>query len=657
MTQEAGDRSTPGGAPGRPLRIAALVKQIPVAESMELDPEGRLRREGLPLEMNAYCRRAVSEGVLLARASGGHCSVFTLGPPSAEDVLREAIAWGADEGVHICGAEFAGSDTLATARALATALALRGPFDLVLVGRNTLDGDTGQVGPEVAELTGLAFAAGVRQLDLDGSRLELQLEQDDGTEQVELALPAVLSVAERLCEPCKMPPEARQAVPAGRISRLGAADLGPGPWGQAGSPTRVGRVRELHHDRGRRVLSGPLDAQVDEAVRLLEERSALPPTAQAASPPRAKPTADGAAGTAGRRRSEKQPDRRVAVVLEEGRAQVGAELIAAARKLADEVGAEVVALWASGSGRDAGTAGEGGASDTVLAAEVGPGAAELVDRLVAVRGAEAPEDVAGALSGWAADHRPWAVLAPSTAFGREVAARAAAALGAGLVGDAIGVELVDGELVAAKPAFSGALVADITCSSPVQFVSVRPGVLPAPPDSPAVADGAAPALRAQSVDVVEVVEVVPRRRVRRRSSSRDDDVEVLARAEAVIGVGTGVHPDEYPLLSPLAALLGAEMAATRKVTDKGWAPRSRQVGITGRSIAPRMYVAIGLSGKFNHMVGVRGAGTVLAVNADPAAPVFDHADVGIVGDWHEALPLLEAALRRRAASAMLTART
>ena len=93
--------------------------------------------------------------------------------------------------------------------------------------------------------------------------------------------------------------------------------------------------------------------------------------------------------------------------------------------------------------------------------------------------------------------------------------------------------------------------------------------------------------------------------------------------------------------------MGAELAATRKVTDQGWAPRARQVGITGRSIAPRLYVAIGLSGKFNHMVGVRAAGTVLAVNADPAAPVFDHADVGIVGDWHEVLPLLEEALRER----------
>jgi electron transfer flavoprotein alpha subunit len=134
--------------------------------------------------------------------------------------------------------------------------------------------------------------------------------------------------------------------------------------------------------------------------------------------------------------------------------------------------------------------------------------------------------------------------------------------------------------------------------------------------------------------------------VRVQAERRDDDVETLARAEVVIGVGTGVMPEEYAALSPLAAVLGAELAATRKVTDKGWAPRARQVGITGRSIAPRLYIAVGLSGKFNHMVGVRAAGTIVAVNTDRGAPVFGHCDVGLVGDWHEVVPLLQLALRR-----------
>jgi electron transfer flavoprotein alpha subunit len=208
----------------------------------------------------------------------------------------------------------------------------------------------------------------------------------------------------------------------------------------------------------------------------------------------------------------------------------------------------------------------------------------------------------------------------------------AAALGAGLVGDAIALEVVDGELVAAKPAFSGALVADITCTSSTRLVTIRPGVLPAP--------------STPSIDV-EVSEwpVTSRDRLRILSSGRDDDVEVLARAEVVIGVGAAVLPEEYSLLSPLAETLGAQLAATRKVTDNGWAPRARQVGITGRSIAPRLYVAIGVAGKFNHLVGVRAAGTILAINRDPDALIFSHCDVGIVGDWHAVLPVLARAIR------------
>src|SRR5580658_6093797 len=141
LTAMPGAEESPTPSFGRPLRIAALVKQIPVGESMVLGADRRLVRQDLELEMNAYCRRAVSKGVEWAQASGGTCTVFTWGPPSAEDVLREAVAWGADSGVHLCDPAFAGSDTLATARALAAALEREGPFDLVLVGRNTLDGD------------------------------------------------------------------------------------------------------------------------------------------------------------------------------------------------------------------------------------------------------------------------------------------------------------------------------------------------------------------------------------------------------------------------------------------------------------------------------------------------------------------------------------
>jgi electron transfer flavoprotein alpha subunit len=188
-------------------------------------------------------------------------------------------------------------------------------------------------------------------------------------------------------------------------------------------------------------------------------------------------------------------------------------------------------------------------------------------------------------------------------------------------------------LLAWKPAFGGRLVAAIYCSSPIQMATVRAGVLPMPAPRSAV-----PPIGST------IVTVDPRGRVRITSSSRDDDVDILATSPRVVCVGAAIPPDDYAEIQPLLDVLGAEMAATRKVTDKGWQPRARQIGITGRSISPRLYIGMGLSGKFNHAIGVRAAGTVLAINPDRAAPIWEHADIGIVADWRDVVPVLTARL-------------
>ena len=255
------------------------------------------------------------------------------------------------------------------------------------------------------------------------------------------------------------------------------------------------------------------------------------------------------------------------------------------------------------------------------------------DSAVVFDGVLAEEDMALGVTAWARHHEPWAILAPGTMWGREVAARAAAALGAGLTGDAIDVEARDGRLVAWKPAFGGRLVAAITATSPIQMATVRAGALPLLEPRRARAElGRQP--------------VATRGRIHIRSRERDDELDALAAARTVIGVGVGVAPEDYPRLDALRALLDAELAGTRKVTDQGWLPRARQIGVTGRSIAPGLYIALGLSGKFNHVIGFRRAGTVLAINSDPQALIFDLADIAMVGDWREIVPGLVAELKK-----------
>ncbi len=578
----------PNPTADRPLRIATLVKQIPKFEEMRLGDDGRLVRDGVELHMNDYCRRAVRTGCDLAEATGGTCTAITLGPPEAHTVLREAILCGCAGGLHVSDPAFAGSDTLATARALAGALEAHGPWDLVLCGRNSVDADTGQVPAQVAELLGLPFLSGVRELDLVKGTVRVLLEHDDEWVRAEVDLPAVLSCAERLCDPCKIKePEAWATVDARLLTSITAAEIGPGLWGQAGSPTSVGEVRVLEVPRTGERLEGAGVEQVDRVVEVLRDRGAL--------------VADDRPSG---RVPEPSPDGpEVVVLVEPDRERVAAELLAVAAGL----GGRVTAI------------GIGAAADL---------SARGADRVLNVDGTLHEDDLAALLAQRLADDPPWAVLVPGTAWGRHVASRLAARLCAGLTGDAVGLERRGDRLVALKPAFGGRLVAEITCSSPIQMATVRPGVLPLPePRGPRRIE-------------VEHLRGDVRGRVRVLERWRDDDADLLANAEVVVGVGVGVDPDDLPLVRQCAKDLGAELCATRKVTDAGWMPRARQVGITGHSIAPRLYVAIGISGRFNHTIGVRQAGTIIGINTDPDCELWEGCDIGLVADWREALPTL-----------------
>ena len=687
-------------SPARPLRVLALAKQIPVFQEMRLGPDGRLVREGV-LHMNDYCRRAVAKGHEIAKASSGTMSVMTLGPDSADTVCREALAFAAGSGVpmsgiHVSDRAFAGSDTLATARALAAAIRHTGPYDLILCGLNSLDADTGQVPPQIAELLDLPFAAGVRRLELNGETLRLELEHDDERSLAEIGLPALLSCAERLCAPCKVKePEVWAEQDGSLITKLSAADIadeasagagGTGTggtstgatslWGQEGSPTSVGEVRIVQTDRERLIVwtgadSGGehLEAAIQRAVRHCAERGAL----EAGNADADSAGSDSAASEAEENRAkvpatqqnsaEHDPSLReslaaIGVIIEPDRLRVSRELLGTAAELASKIGGKVVALGSHLP--DARELGSFGADEGIVfeAASVGTSADGKIPQSLANSTEEtedAPtgsstgsnstsatlleEDIAAAVSCWAEKESVWALLAPSTEWGRQVASRVAAKQEAGLVGDAIGLDvgssfaasedtLLKHRLVADKPAFGGQLVAEIFCSSPLQMATLRAGVLPLLTP------------RESEPAKISTQLCTPRNRIKLHSRQRDDNSDELANAEVVIGVGQGVDPDDYPLLQDLSNQLGATLCATRKVTDKSWMPRARQVGITGHTISPRLYIAVGLAGNFNHTVGVRTAGTIVAINTDPEAMIFQTCDIGLVGDWRDLLPPL-----------------
>jgi electron transfer flavoprotein alpha subunit len=576
------------------MRIAVLVKQVPVPEDLRL-VDGRLQRKGVAAEVNAYCRRANAKALDLAGPTG-EVVVFTMGPPSAEDALREMIACGARRGVHLVDPRFAGSDTLATARVLAAGIRHEGHFDVVLCGLNSVDADTGQVGPEVARLLDLPFAPGVRELALSRRGFRARLETDDGHVDVEGPLPCVFSCAERLIAPSKAGPDERAAVSNATLRRLTAADLGLDPAfiGTPGSPTRVGPVRVEERARRRIICSS-----TKEAVEHLRVLGAFDRDIR--RPRRLVPERHNSDGPA------------VWCFVEPNSAPAIPALLGGAAELAAQ---------------------QAGSVTVVTPAPAPSGLGPLgADNLLVLPNAKEPEQWAEALGDAAAARLPWALLVESTRVGRSVASTVAARNGWGLIGDAIGFDICNGRLCAWKPAFGGALVALIESSSPVQMVTVRPGTFLA-------------CDRRHAADPVpEVLRQPGPARIRTLAREvTDTDRWALFAATTVVGVGSGVDPDNYPLVEKLCRALGAELAATRKVTDNNWLPRSRQVGLTGHSISPHLYVALGISGKYNHVIGVRHATLVLAINRDPDAPIFDHADVSIVGDWQPVAEELTALL-------------
>jgi electron transfer flavoprotein alpha/beta subunit len=473
------------------MRIAVCIKQVPVVSALEFDQERKtLRRENVPTEVSAFDLRALIKAVELKEALGGEIVAVTMGPPQARQALRECLALGADRGLHLCDRAFAGSDTLATARALALALR-REPFDLILCGRNSVDAETGQVGPELAELLDLPQITCARTLTIDTRTHTVQAERqtDVGFETVRAPLPALVSAAEDLAEerfPSKAERDAAESKPCTQVT---AAQLNAETslFGVSGSPTWVGDLRELRTTRlGQIVEAESIDAAAAQVAYTLVAEHGLfgkwnvgKKTDVATMPEKV-------------RRGE---HRNVWVLVE---TQGGAP-----RPIVFELLGKASAIARAFSGR-------------VVALVLGDGAERHVDTLAAhgadhvILGEDArlkPHDTeihAALIAAVIRQRQPGVCLLPATTMGRDLAPRVAARLGLGLTGDCIDLGIDDeGRLLQYKPAFGGSVVAPVLSRTFPEMATVRPGMLTAPRPDPS---------RRANVERLEI-DLLPERRV------------------------------------------------------------------------------------------------------------------------------------------------
>jgi len=256
------------------MKIIVCVKQVPDAKDVRLDPKtNTMAREGVQSIMNPFDRHAVEEGVRLKEQHGGTVTVISMGPPQAEAVLREAVACGADEAVLVSDRAFAGADTWATTYTLGKAIENTGVFDLILCGKQAIDGDTAQVGPGLARRLNIPYVSYVRKITgYANGVIRLHRLMDDGYDEVEIPLPGLLTVVKEINEPRIPSLKGKMKAKGLSIRTLNAADIEADvdSIGLPGSTTQVVKVFAPEFKGERAMLEGTVDEQVAQLVKKLE---------------------------------------------------------------------------------------------------------------------------------------------------------------------------------------------------------------------------------------------------------------------------------------------------------------------------------------------------------------------------------------------------
>ena len=256
------------------MNIVVCLKQVPGTTEVKIDPDtNTLVRQGIENIINPFDTYAIEEGVRLKEKHGGKVNVITMGPPQADAALREAVSLGADEVVLLSDRAFAGADTWATANTLAKAIIKIGSYDLIICGRQTIDGDTGQVGPEMAEMLKIPFIAYVSKIEeIKEGYLRVSRMVEEGHEVLETTLPAIITVAKEINVPRLPSLRGIMKSKSAAITTWGINELGvdANEVGLAGSSTQVVKVFFPQRVTKAEVLTGDTTTKVDKLIDKLK---------------------------------------------------------------------------------------------------------------------------------------------------------------------------------------------------------------------------------------------------------------------------------------------------------------------------------------------------------------------------------------------------
>ncbi len=627
------------------MNIIVCIKQVPDTAEISINPEtGTLNRSGVESVINPLDLNALEAALCLRSRFGGNVTALTMGPKQAEDALREAVAMGADTGVLCSDKKFAGADTWATACTLEASIRLLGIPDLLLCGKQAIDGDTAQVPAELAGKLGIPFLPYVSEISsLENGNIEVTAMTDSGSVQLQTTLPVVCSVVKSINVPRLITLTGWVRAFSAEIRHITRTDIDTETTdiGLQGSPTRVKTITPVSHSKKIRYLDADSEADMNTICTLLkqaaEETPASSPSADADTetaplPEWSKLPLDNAADGGGGLYviGEVDPDtRRIR--------EVTFELLGEGKRLAGERGLDLSLVLLHSGDETAWNA-----ADLQLTADFGPRAVYWLET-GPEPGFEANR-YAAAAAAFLFRVSPEIVLAPASMAGRSFVPLVASRLRTGLTADCTRFE-IDGEtglLRQTRPAFGGNIMATIiTPEHRPQMATVRPHVLQGAAKAKPAAGPAVPRPRWYRVSGFGNSAGTP---VRITSAVKTvGNTEDIVNASIIVSGGRGVggggtnETGGFPLLRKAARTLGGSVGASRGTVEAGWAPYHQQVGQTGKTVQPKVYIACAISGAVQHLVGMHDSDTIIAVNKDPEAPIFKAADYGFVDDYSRVL--------------------
>jgi electron transfer flavoprotein beta subunit len=261
------------------MNIIVLVKQVPDTAEVRINREtNTLIRDGVPSIINPYDLYAIEEALRLREKHGGKVTAVTMGPPQAAEALKEAVSLGVDDVALLSDRAFAGADTWATSYALSAGIRKIGAYDLVIAGKQAIDGDTAQVGPETADMLGIPFVAYVRKIEqVEGARMTVERLMDEGYDVVETSLPALITVVKEINTPRLPSLKGKMKAKSLKVTPWTAKDIAAdeGKIGLKGSPTQVVRIFPPAPRSQREMLSGSVEEQVAFVAKKLKEQSLI----------------------------------------------------------------------------------------------------------------------------------------------------------------------------------------------------------------------------------------------------------------------------------------------------------------------------------------------------------------------------------------------